>query len=59
MNIFGRRVETDAPIQLRAELWPRRMKARLTLTQDGREQDLELSAPVVAALLAFLRPYLT
>lgn len=53
-----RKTETEAPLKLSIELWPSRLKARATLTKDGRERDVEVSAPIAAVLLQFLKPYL-
>lgn len=60
MNVLNpfRRVETAAPVKLTVELWPSRLKARATLEKDGKARDVEVSAPIVALLLNFLKPYL-
>ncbi len=50
--------ETPAPLKLTVELWPARLKARATLTKDGKDRDVEVSSPIVAVLLGFLKPYL-
>jgi hypothetical protein len=50
--------ETEAPVKLAVELWPSRLKARATLTKDGKTRDVEISAPIAAGLIAFLKPYL-
>lgn len=51
-------VESEAPIKLSIELWPSRLKARAKLTRDGKDQDVEVSAPIAAILIQFLKPYL-
>jgi hypothetical protein len=50
--------EKEAPVKLALELWPGRLKARATLTQDGKERDIEVSMPVAAAIISFVKPYL-
>lgn len=57
--MFGlHKTEKEAPIKLAVELWPDRFKARATLTQNGKDRDVEVSAPIAAVLLQFLKPYL-
>jgi hypothetical protein len=57
--VFGfPRVEKEAPVKLSIELWPAKLKARATLTRDGKDRDVEISAPIAAVLLQFLKPYL-
>ncbi len=56
--MFNLKRETEAPLKLAIELWPSRLKARATLTKDGRDRDVEVSSPIVAVLVQFLKPYL-
>lgn len=58
MIFGGLKKESEAPVKLEVELWPARLKARATLTRNGTSRDVEVSAPIAAILLNFLKPYL-
>jgi hypothetical protein len=58
--VFGfPRVEKEAPVKLSIELWPAKLKARATLAREGHpDRDVEVSSPIAAVLIQFLKPYL-
>lgn len=46
---------SEAPIRLQVEVWPALLKAKATLTENGKDRDVTISASIVAFLLNWLK----